>query len=593
VAAPANDNIANATVLAAGTSQISGDNSESTVEPGEVRGQGGTSLAGFAHFTVWFRWTATKATAATFTPTTSWNSIITIWRAKSGVSDPVTAFADLEIVESAASSSVPVTFTPTLGRTYYIQLAGVNFASSGPYVLSYPSPGFSLFTSQTPTGTNNSDGSPGITTATSLMFAQAGVVNAIRFYATTTVSGTYTGALWQVTDNDDPAPGAGTLLGSKVRPTSPTAGTWNLITFDTPIAVTSGVLYRAGVHSSAGRYVTTSSFFGTALTNGDITAPESGTDPVGLGTLRQGVFEVNAALTYPDTTFSLSNYFVDVDFTPGGGGGPTTTNGTATVTGAGSTSATASVTLRATATVTGVGSRTAGAVVRAGSTVTGAGATTASAGGTVTGTSTVTGAGSRTATAGIRSTATRTGAGSTSATARTGAGATATGAGTTTANAGGTATGSASVTGTGSTSAAAATAASSTVTGLGATAATASSILRATATVLGIGTTAANAGGTATGSATVTGAGSVSAAGRNTGTATVVGLGTTTATIRIAASSTVVGAGATAAGAGQVFNGTSTVLGAGYTVATSGSKITPRPFAGTTARPYAGTTARP
>jgi Domain of unknown function (DUF4082) len=180
----------------------------------------------------------------------------------------------------------------------------------------------SLFTSQTPVGTNNSDGAPGITVATTVRFAQAGWVTAVRFYATTTVSGTYTGGLWQVTANDDPGPGAGTLLASKVLSGSPTAGAWNLIVLDTPVAVTTGVLYRVGVHSSDGRYVNTASFFTADVVNGDITADATGDDPVGLGTLRQGTFTINAALSYPLQTFNASAYFADVDFVltlPGSG----------------------------------------------------------------------------------------------------------------------------------------------------------------------------------------------------------------------------------------------------------------------------------
>lgn len=179
----------------------------------------------------------------------------------------------------------------------------------------------SLFTTQTPTGTNNSDGTPGITTATTLRFAVAGYITDIRFYATTTVSGTYTGGLWQVTSNDDPGPPAGTLLASKVRGTAPTAGTWNTITLDTPIAVATNTLYRAGVHSSAGRYVNTAGTFSADVVNGDITGDATGDDPVGLGTLRQGTFNINASMSYPNTSGGGASYFADVVFVtslPGG-----------------------------------------------------------------------------------------------------------------------------------------------------------------------------------------------------------------------------------------------------------------------------------
>jgi hypothetical protein len=182
----------------------------------------------------------------------------------------------------------------------------------------------SLFTSQTPSSANNSDGTPGITTATSVMFTVAGTITAVRFYATTTVSGTYTGAVWEVTSNDGSSSGTGTLLGSKVRPSGPTAGAWNTIVLDTPVAVTTGKLYRVGLHNTAGRYVATGSFapfVGGAggLTNGDIWAPHTGDNPAGLGSQSNGTFEINAALAYPTDTFSAGCYFVDVVFEPAGG----------------------------------------------------------------------------------------------------------------------------------------------------------------------------------------------------------------------------------------------------------------------------------
>jgi hypothetical protein len=173
-----------------------------------------------------------------------------------------------------------------------------------------------LFTSQTPVVTDANDGSPSITTATTVRFAQEGTVTGIRFYATTTVSGTYTALLYQVDAADDVSP-AGTLLASKALGSAPTGGTWNTITFDAPVSVTTGVLYRACIFSSAGRYVATTLFFALAVTNGDITADANGDNPVGLGTLRQGTFLINAAAGYPSGAGNGTSYFVDVEFTAG------------------------------------------------------------------------------------------------------------------------------------------------------------------------------------------------------------------------------------------------------------------------------------
>lgn len=188
----------------------------------------------------------------------------------------------------------------------------------------------SLFTSQTPATTNNSDGAPGIGVAVTLLFSTAGQVTGVRFWATDTVSGTYTGFCYEVT-TADPG-GAGTLLASKVRGAAPTPSTWNDIVFDTPVTITPNTkLYRVGVHNSAGRYVATTNFapfIGGAggLTNGPIKAPHNGDDAVGLGTTYQGSFIINAASGYPTSPGNASNYFADVLFTAGGASMTTVTS---------------------------------------------------------------------------------------------------------------------------------------------------------------------------------------------------------------------------------------------------------------------------
>lgn len=178
----------------------------------------------------------------------------------------------------------------------------------------------SLFTSQTPSSVNNSDGgAAGISTATGIRFAVAGTVSAIRFYATTTVSGNYVAELWEVTA-DDSAP-AGTRVGvsSTVASGSITAAAWNTITLAAPVSVVTGKVYRATVNSSAGRYVATLTFFTVDLVNGNLTADANGDDPVLLGALRQGAFSANSAPNnYPSASGNGTCYFVDVVYAASG-----------------------------------------------------------------------------------------------------------------------------------------------------------------------------------------------------------------------------------------------------------------------------------
>lgn len=172
----------------------------------------------------------------------------------------------------------------------------------------------------------NDGGSPGISTATGLIFGINGNVTGIRFYATTTVDSgaTYTVELWQMTDAV-----SGTRIGSKaVAGSAITAGTWNVVSFDAPVAVTTGVAYRAALNCSgpAGRYVSTNSFF-TSAGYGDVDliyawqhTEDISAYVVGMTSVINGTFEANsAANVFPNENSSGTCYFVDVVFDDGEG----------------------------------------------------------------------------------------------------------------------------------------------------------------------------------------------------------------------------------------------------------------------------------
>jgi len=177
----------------------------------------------------------------------------------------------------------------------------------------------SLFTSQTPVVTNANDGgSPGITTATTLMFGADGTVSGIRFYATTSVVGieTYTAELWSLSAND-----TGTRIAdAAVLGTAITAGTWNVINFASPVAVDTLRAYRAAINNTGGRYVATAGFFNAApLVNGNITGIMDSTSPFGA-LLFNGTFaDASPPSTIPQNNFGDASYFVDVVFDVAGG----------------------------------------------------------------------------------------------------------------------------------------------------------------------------------------------------------------------------------------------------------------------------------
>lgn len=161
----------------------------------------------------------------------------------------------------------------------------------------------------------NLDNTDAITTGNLFTVASDRTIYGIRFWAPQTVSGTYAVGLWEVTNDDDPGPAAGTLLASVtgIAAASIVADAWNRIALDTPIAVTAGTQYRAGRWASNGRFVRTSQALATdPISANGITIPVSGGSSFD-GVFRNGTFNVGVALAYPGTAFDRSDYFVEPD----------------------------------------------------------------------------------------------------------------------------------------------------------------------------------------------------------------------------------------------------------------------------------------
>ncbi|GIH07419.1 hypothetical protein Rhe02_54860 [Rhizocola hellebori] len=217
----------------------------------------------------------------------------------------------------------------------------------------------SIFTNQTPSLTNENDGVP-YCLGTVWTSDADGTVTGIRWYFPATLpTSTPTVALYSW-DSET----TGTLLGSGTF-VSPTAGTWNTATLDTPAAITATTKYVAVVRT-VNRYVATSNFFTGAVTNGHLTAPADS------GGVHNGKYDdlhnaVNTMI-YPQQTINKGCYFVDpvvtfsTEYTQSVGGSSTPTGAIAKATSralAGSSTPTATIarsiarTLSGTATATG------------------------------------------------------------------------------------------------------------------------------------------------------------------------------------------------------------------------------------------------
>jgi uncharacterized protein DUF4082 len=174
-----------------------------------------------------------------------------------------------------------------------------------------------------------SDGTGGITTATSVFVTVPGQITAIRFVSTLNAqsapSAVYRGTIWHVDTADDIA----TPLGTKIAQTATFLGSdvvagavWNEIPLTAPLNVTPGNLYRVGIHSgNSGRYVATNHGYDGPHTSAGGHLKASGSlDTSFFGTQTyQGVFALNASPdVYPFGLGLNANYWIDVVFSPGG-----------------------------------------------------------------------------------------------------------------------------------------------------------------------------------------------------------------------------------------------------------------------------------
>lgn len=180
----------------------------------------------------------------------------------------------------------------------------------------------SLFTDQIPASHDNTDGTPGIVTATGMYFKVPGRITHVRFYAGDSVAGDYTVVVWEVLTSDPN--GTGEILANKFVTTQVLPG-WNDIQLDNPVVIEPLTkVYKIGMHNNTGRYVATNTVFeNSSLINGDIVAPQTGTgnsdNPATNYTIFNGTYHIGATsddIGYPANSFRGTSYFIDVIFEP-------------------------------------------------------------------------------------------------------------------------------------------------------------------------------------------------------------------------------------------------------------------------------------
>ena len=129
----------------------------------------------------------------------------------------------------------------------------------------------------------------------------AGTITGIRFYKSSTNTGTHVGNLW---DSN------GTLLASATF-TGETASGWQQVSFATPVAIQANTVYVASYHTNVGHYAEDNGYFTTAHSNGSLHALADGASGP------NGVYRYGSGSGFPTTGYLKSNYWVDVVFVPG------------------------------------------------------------------------------------------------------------------------------------------------------------------------------------------------------------------------------------------------------------------------------------
>jgi hypothetical protein len=214
---------------------------------------------------------------------------------------PSGGFSTTVPVNSATATSATVS-SLTNGTSYTFKVAAINSIGTGTAsaASSAVTPGNTLFDFATPQTADSGDSSA-VNLGVKFTPASSGTVTGIRFYKASTNTGTHIGSLYSST---------GTLL-AQATFTNESASGWQTVMFSQPVQVTTGTTYVAAYLAPLGHYSDTPQGFASAVTNGPLTAPASGSVTPG-----NGLYTYGSAAAFPSSSFGATNYWVDVLFQP-------------------------------------------------------------------------------------------------------------------------------------------------------------------------------------------------------------------------------------------------------------------------------------
>jgi hypothetical protein len=127
----------------------------------------------------------------------------------------------------------------------------------------------------------------------------AGYITGVRFYKSSSNTGTHTGSLWT---------SSGMLLAQGTF-SNETASGWQQLTFPTPVSIAANTTYVASYHAPNGAYSLDAAYFsGRSVDNAPLHGPSTAT-PGG-----NGVYNYSSGASFPSNSWNATNYWVDVVF---------------------------------------------------------------------------------------------------------------------------------------------------------------------------------------------------------------------------------------------------------------------------------------
>jgi len=154
-------------------------------------------------------------------------------------------------------------------------------------------------------GTPDTDQSQPVELGVKFTSISSGFITGIRFYKGVNNTGTHVGNLWSST---------GTLLASTTF-TGESASGWQQVNFSSPVAITANTVYVASYFSPTGDFAVDRNYFNVATNNPPLQALQNGASGP------NAVYNYGSSSAFPTTSFSASNYWVDVVFNGSGGSG--------------------------------------------------------------------------------------------------------------------------------------------------------------------------------------------------------------------------------------------------------------------------------